>query len=588
MWVPSVLSLPSRIDRSPHVSRQTAIHLPPESAPTNRGTSGDGTQVSLPHFQRLVQESPELLQRLIDTLEQDRTHPILLLVSLFGIIFIRMILESTVYIPGKVFGPLNYLLHFNLFYLSLFVCLSVLLQFLTGERILKITRCMVPCMMVIWLAPIVDFAISGFGDTTPDRLIYVKGNLAFLMRQFLTFYGDMAEETSVLGLKCEIALILLGIGAYVWIKTKDWVWVVLAVFLAHALIFAHGTIPPALNDWIGFRQEHGHAPFLSAPKARSSLLGMALIGASTLWYRAYHAGRFRALLGNIRPMRLVHYQGMLFLGFYLGTLRFADLIKTYDWTFWAGCLTLCVVVFCVWMSSVYFNDVADFAGDRLSNPERPLVRGDVSRNHALGLGMLFALTALLFAAMTTWTSLALVIFCQSISIIYSFEPVRLKRIPLVSTFMISAGSLAIVAMGYALVANVSAIAMDESTYALLAGFPTPIAGMILICFTLSFTTKDIKDLDGDRASKIWTLPVLLGSRRGKICIGILVSLSYLAVPLILDLPLLFFFSIPAAMVNFVLINQPRTRETWIFIVYYVYMTAVAAVVLQDPAVLLGT
>ena len=55
----------------------------------------------------------------------------------------------------------------------------------------------------------------------------------------------------------------------------------------------------------------------------------------------------------------------------------------------------------------------------------------------------------------------------------------------------------------------------------------------MLSFGLGFAAKDLKDIDGDEATGVWTLPVLLGPAAGRVAVAVLVLLGYLSVAALL-------------------------------------------------------
>ena len=456
---------------------------------------------------------------------------------------------------------------------------------MTNEKMGKVIRLALPFMILIWLPPILDFIISGFGSTPINNIVYILGDWDFVLRQYVTFFSDMGSFSATIGPKTEIILMLLGTSGYVWLKSGKWTLALLMVFIVYTVVFLYGTFPVQVYHPAEFRQAHGHQYFLPIGRARSSLFLFILFFQVLLWMKLDFPDKFKTILSNLRPLRVAHYLGMLGLGFYLGFLKFGSAWKSYDWTLWGSAALLLIAVIFIWLSSVFLNDIVDMEGDRLSNPDRPLLNGKINVRESYILGLVFFIIALICAGTLNWASLHIVLFCGSISIAYSFPPLRLKRFPVISTFLIASASLALVALGFMLFSKADLRLTHQVGNHLLTGFPRPIAAMLLICFTLSFNTKDLKDIKGDRATGTWTLPVLFGETWGKRSIGLLVLLSYAMVPWILDLKQLFWASLLAGFLNIWFITRPKTNETLVFIVYYSYMSIVAFYVLQNPMVL---
>jgi len=526
-----------------------------------------------------------LLLSMIQKLEQKKVSPLLFIISFFSVLAIRMFLESVVYLPGLMIHPSNFLLHFHFFYLALFLSLAFLIHFLTGTPVEKASMLMLPFLPIIWTPPIIDFLGSQWTGETLSRIVYVKGDLDFLIRQFFTFYGDMAGKSPTLGLKTELIVIFFGVGGVVWLKTKSWWKGVLAAFLTYILFFLFGSVPEIIFQPKAFRSFFGHRPYLDIRKARAAFFGILIFLEFGLWYYRYHSGKFKMLLHNIRFFRIIHYLGMLGFGLYIGFLKFGMPFEYTDLSGWFALLLLVILVFSIWMSSVCFNDVTDIEADRLSKPFRPLVQGVQKPSDAIWTGLFFTLFCLFFSATLSWTICALTLACLAISTIYSFEPFRIKRIPFLATLAIAFGSLLIVLIGYVAMSHGYFTLIGKQPVKVLSGFPSSISLMILLCFSLSFTTKDVPDYEGDKATGTMTLPVMFGLRTGKKITGILVLFSFCAVPFILHLPWVMPFALLAGLINFFVITRPETSETVIFLVYYSFMLVVGLFVFNSPEVL---
>jgi len=100
------------------------------------------------------------------------------------------------------------------------------------------------------------------------------------------------------------------------------------------------------------------------------------------------------------------------------------------------------------------------------------------------------------------------------SIMYSARPLRLKRAPLLSSVLVSLICGLLILYGFCFIPN-----------ALLKRlFPQKLVWIILAALPLGLQVKDLKDIAGDRATGIFTIPVLFGRRWG-IWAGTLVSIA---------------------------------------------------------------
>ena len=148
------------------------------------------------------------------------------------------------------------------------------------------------------------------------------------------------------------------------------------------------------------------------------------------------------------------------------------------------------------------NQICDLANDRVNKPSRPLP----SRRITIGQAWWFVapayFTALGLAAVVNRQVFFIYVFAALATAAYSAPPLRLKRRPWASNFIIALtrGELLKVA-GWAAVATV--LHSWEPWY----------IGFIFFIFLLgATTTKDFADLEGDRAAGCQTLPVKYGVR----------------------------------------------------------------------------
>jgi len=143
--------------------------------------------------------------------------------------------------------------------------------------------------------------------------------------------------------------------------------------------------------------------------------------------------------------------------------------------------------------------------------------------------------------------------------------------PLLSKFLISLNSLALALLGFSLVRGN------------LAEFPTALALIFMVGFTLAINFIDLKDFKADKKAGIKTLPVMLGQRNAKIATGLFFAGTYLsfvyivretwAMPLLLGL----------AIVQFWLMNRKNYSEKPVLVVYLLSIIALIAYILLAQA-----
>ncbi|CAM9527957.1 unnamed protein product, partial [Hapterophycus canaliculatus] len=149
------------------------------------------------------------------------------------------------------------------------------------------------------------------------------------------------------------------------------------------------------------------------------------------------------------------------------------------------------------VGSCVLNDWFDIELDRVNDPERPLVTGEVMPVHALGIGIGFLLAAVVSASAVHPAALQATIVA-SVALTSAYTPL-LKPIPLMKNFV---------------VAMVIAAAVAAGGLAAGAGVAATLTPTVLTFFVIAHREilMDITDVDGDREGGVRTLPVIMGRK----------------------------------------------------------------------------
>jgi 4-hydroxybenzoate polyprenyltransferase len=174
-------------------------------------------------------------------------------------------------------------------------------------------------------------------------------------------------------------------------------------------------------------------------------------------------------------------------------------------------------VWLAWLAAVVVNDCFDIRIDARTNANRPLPMKVLSVEMYQTLGWIFFGLSILFAMTISLKTGVFLMMYQMISWVYSAEPLRLKRFPVLGTFVAALASWLLVVMGFSLV----------SPNGSLEHLPAVLAWFFLLAFTFTLPMKDLKDIEGDRADSVWTIPVLFGELRAKQIIGASMWLAYI-------------------------------------------------------------
>lgn len=444
---------------------------------------------------------------------------------------------------------------------------------------------------LIWLAPILDLLLSrgnGF------RMMYLFDSGSHILYNLLTFFGNNLTFGATIGIRIGVAISILGIGYLIYIKNNSKFKTFLSMILLYVFVFLIFNLPavvytlthiakpnalgPEVVDYFNFLINNSNIHhntlregFSSVSSVRFLELGfdklcsqilylLSFIFALTIFYKI-DKNKFKAVLKNSRIERITSYILLLLCG--SGYAYLKGLSGEIYWIDFISLFCLIVSWFCLWMHAVHTNDVVDIEIDKISNKERPLTSQTVTIEEMTDTGHLW----LVFALLGSWCVGFYAFFFSLIYIsaysTYSIYPLRLRRFPLISSFLISIAGLATILSGFYF------ISMNKN----FRTFPIFLSLGIITMITLAINTKDLKDLEGDSRNGIMTIPTLFPKHGHKI-VSILFGLSLLLVPLFLKMPTIFFFSVPCALLGYIYINKKPYSETPLFFIRFTFLTLV--------------
>ena len=510
-------------------------------------------------------------------------------IAFLSIVFIRMFLEifsnSVPDLPAVPYGVTFF--HYTLFFLAEFLALTLALHFITREDIVRVSKIVTFAFGMIWVAPLVDLAISG-GKGMVMSYLFVQPSS--LVNAFLTLGGWSAFGGTTFGIKTEMIIAMALCAGYAYIKTQKITRAAVAAFTAYAIIFIFLATPVWLAS-IGkifdagqqsynpqifaitifdasragintIAQGMSHSFFAGIEISFDAAMGMVFFLIDIVlvlwWAIRKRDGVVRAVVRNLRLERMAHYILMVIAGAALATFRLhADFTKFDGIAF----VVLLITFAAAWCFAVCVNDMTDVAIDEVSNRERPLISGALSKEEMKDIAGFFLVAALIGGYLSGYWIFFCVCVFLAVFYIHAAPPLRLKRIPFLASFLIALASLASVLAGFYFV----------DTSQLFSDFPTNIMAVILISFTLGLNFKDMKDIAGDRAGGITTVPVLFGEEYGAIATGIIFACAFFVVPIILRSSPLFWPSIVAGMIGYFVIAMKPYREWKVFVLWFAYL-----------------
>ncbi|MBF0330740.1 MAG: UbiA family prenyltransferase [Candidatus Omnitrophica bacterium] len=450
--------------------------------------------------------------------------------------------------------------HYLFFYIALALTLALLLYVLTGENIARIMRVVLPSFIVLTIVPLIDrvSGASAFFNVT----YYFPEKHPDIWEHFFFFFGRLESTGATPGMRVEIALILLVIALYIFIKTQRPWHAVCGTLMAYVIIFAYIAMPVLVQGVAGLFKAKAQIDI--AFNVRFYLMLIFPLGLGVLYAAGPHI--FRAVFRDLRWMRLTQYLLLIVLGAVVCAKHFSGQVVFGQEGFFRV-IFLLISVTLAWAFCVISNNWADEDIDRVANPRRPSVAGTVPAGvyRCIGWGCLWG-AGIYALAINAATLEIMAVFTGAYSL-YSMPPLRLKRVPVLSKFVIGLNALLMFMLGYMFWANSTTIQL-------------PFILFFLLFFTFSANFIDIKDHDGDLAAGIKTLPVLLGPLWAKRLIGLSFVVTYLAAYETFMLQGFFWGCLATGAVQCILINRKNYDERPVLIIHVASLIFIIGYVLR--------
>lgn len=511
-------------------------------------------------------------------------------IAFTGIVFIRLFLEqfSNQSRLGFIESDPRTFAHMFLFFLTITIVVALIISIFTKQKNAKVITLALCGLPIIWLAPIIDLLVSGGKGFSMAYMFETHSGIIF---NFFTFFGPIKTPGITIGLHIELFISLCAIGWYVWSKRKNLLVTLGAVLLSYTFIFAALSLPGMIFTISHPFSAEGGLPavvsFMNETVLNSNIPGNALhnaiaykstsrlldIGFDTIvsqlfflfafvmmlvwsWYS--YRNTLKKIFINARPERVLFY-----LSLFIPAVLYAQVLSptptNFIWIDWVGLIVLSVSWFSAWMYAVHINDLYDTDIDKISNPNRPLIKNEVAPDIFHEVGLAWLALSLVGSYVVGYYPFLMNIIFSSAYYIYSAPPLRLKRVPILSSFLNSVTCLATILAGFFFV----------SPDKMFSAFPAMYALGIVTVFTLNSNIRDLKDIAGDGESGIQTLPVLFG-QYGRHVVGILLALSFMLLPVFLSFYTLYILALPAAIIGYKLCVRQPYKETYIFALYFAF------------------
>lgn len=518
----------------------------------------------------------KILDAVISKIEEKNFTFAQWLIGISSILLIRFLFEAISSPPPQIVGvDVDRLVHHYLFFITLGLLLGLCVFLFLSKKGKEIFNWVMFGMLITWLPPIFDLILTrGHGS----EMNYICAMPKETLLAYFTFFGPFTDPGITLGMRIEVLLLLAGIFYYVKTNSQSFQRAIFAVLLCYTIIFIYFASPSlaafalfALPNMTNITVDQIYTFSMNYISLIVSWIFYYLLFAMiAAWFYRLHKDKFLAFIKNTRIERLLHYCLMFTAGVFL-----AIHLATPDEQTWSlGILsfaTFLPAIYAAWMFSVGINDIVDLNTDKLSAPQRPLVTGALTIDDVRAANLLYLVVALLGGYLAGPEALFFILAFIIAYYIYSSPPLHLKRIPILSSFLIATATLTTFMAGF------FAFAVDRQMQSL----PFEYIVLVLTVFTLASNIRDLKDVEADRAGSVLTLPVIFGQKKGARIVGILVSLSFLLVPTFLRPVSLFPLSIPFALFSYFLVVRKPFREWPIFSLYFTYAIFVLVLICKD-------
>lgn len=263
----------------------------------------------------------------------------------------------------------------------------------------------------------------------------------------------------------------------------------------------------------------------------------------------------KPILADLRIPRILFYVALSGLGTALFLNQAKNTSLLYEINFWLQFVLIILALIYAAVFAIIINNFADLPTDKISNPDRPLVVESVKKRPYFIAGIISQIIALLVSFLTK-PEIFIGILCISIGyFIYSAPPFRLKKVVGLAKLIIGFNSLSVAVMGFAAAGGNW---LD---------FPWEWALFILIPLSLAANFIDLKDIEGDRAMGVKTIPVLIGEKNARHFMAISALICYLTGGFLLSVSWVWPLNLITATCHLYFLYRKPFSEKFIFLIF---------------------
>lgn len=446
--------------------------------------------------------------RVIAYFEEKRAPFIFYLITFSFIVLLRNFIEQY---ATQQDSELRQVFSYSPFYFALAAWYILLFYLLTRESICKVAQVVLVSFIIVLIPPILDLLIN-WG--APVRMKYISpGSVSNVFKQYFTGVFDFTNNAQSIGQRIETMVAVFISFFYFFNKTHRFFYSLFGAWLVYTSLFIFGLLAflsVLPFEWLSIQRVEDSLFF----ERFYFLICLTILGI-LFWF--YNKSYFIALIKDLRYARLLHFFVLLVLGYILfvtnTSIEKPTIVSENAMYF----LLIPVAVIFSALFSIMMNNIYDIEADRISQRKRPLVTGSIPAAPYIRLAWVALFISLVAAALVNRTCFIMVALGIGNYFIYSCPPFRLKKVPIVSKFIVGISSFIMVLLGYAVFGGP------------VLTFPHEYLFFLLVPFALAGNFIDLKDYEGDKLAGIKTLPVIMGLKNSKLLIAFFTLCSYLYV-----------------------------------------------------------
>lgn len=407
-----------------------------------------------------------------------------------------------------------------IFYIAILLAQLVLLVLLTKEAVARAGA----YVLAVLAASFVPY-LAGIFVSLPRSVDALRGFPFLYDAQDVGRYILDYFRFAGFSLQLEIIIVILSLVFFVAAKTRSIQKALLSALIFPIIICLHFVFPSVFVWLIGSNifTSYGDVSYLNPAVAGVYYifsLFFILITAvrMVVVYYLYDRLKFFSVLHNaIRFPRVLINIGALSLGFGFALSQIPVVQLTLiDYLL---ILSAYFSILFYWAWAVHDNDLHDQHGDAIAMKQRPLQQGIMTELEIRDLSTIFLIMSLVLAYVVGYGFLLFVLVRIGIGYLYSAEPFRLKRFPIISNITLGVAYLATVLAGYMIISGNTILT-----------FSPGLAALVFLSYLFLSEAKSLSSYEGDVEDGVQTIPTLFGLDRGKQIVGAMGFAAFLLVP----------------------------------------------------------